>query len=43
MKKNYMLPQAEICLIQAEDILTVSVDTTSMLGIGEGDFVNFDD
>lgn len=42
MKKNYMLPQAEICLIQAEDILTVSVDTTSALDIGQGDCVDFD-
>ena len=45
MKKNYMLPEAELCIIEAEDILTGSfgIDSTNMFGIGEGDYVSFND
>ncbi len=45
MKKNYMFPQAEICLVQEEDMITTSVgvDLTSAFDICEGDVVSFGD
>lgn len=45
MKKNYMFPQAEICLIQDEDMITtsLSVDLTNAFDIGKGDVVSFED
>lgn len=45
MKKNYMLPQADICLIMDEDVLTtsVTVDLVNAFDIGQGDVVSFGD
>ena len=45
MKKNYMFPQAEICLIQEEDMITTSigVNTVDMPDIDGGDKVSFKD
>ena len=43
MKKNYLFPQAEICLIREEDIITTSftIDLTSTPDIGQDDCVDF--
>lgn len=43
MKKNYLFPQAEVCLIHEEDIITTSftIDLTLTPNIGEDDCVDF--
>ena len=44
MKKNYMLPQIDVCMIHEEDIITTSftINTTFAPNIGEDDCVNFE-
>ena len=44
MKKNYMLPQIDVCMILEEDVITTSftVNTTLIPNIGEDDCVDFE-
>lgn len=44
MKKNYMLPQIDVCMIHEEDIITTSltVNMSFVPNIGEDDCVDFE-